>query len=467
MNELLINPEIDAIAEYKLADAPASGTGQTEIDPNLSHREQQELRSGNSGHFHFHLEPELASLLVELAIRGGAASREEEAWTDRIRRDLLKRHVLLAEHEVNPSLSVKISYRARKTGEDIFPRSIDVRKTPGLARLFVRLMRDRDAFAEILPSLSAESLKLLIANNVVVRRDELPQKTRGYRCPLLDAPMPRASRLEGRTLHSGVLLQESSDVPAMVAAEAPGSGPLGLKLPVLWIKDGGTGIWAPYELDGEVLASVRHVLLGKTTLDSLDPKLKGALEQAGALACKGELPWTRSDSSLQTQKYLILRRLIPSMHLKYLTRYIEEKRQEGRFELDLEHVAEGRTTLHNDPVAQFFQAQAARVVSSLSGEKNEPSFTFFMIYFRGAVLRRHVDRKQCAWNMSVQISQGAKPWPFYFEVEGKPHEILLAPGDAVLYSGTRIPHWRDALDEESQTIMTLHFVDASFAGNRN
>jgi hypothetical protein len=56
-------------------------------------------------------------------------------------------------------------------------------------------------------------------------------------------------------------------------------------------------------------------------------------------------------------------------------------------------------------------------------------------------------------------------WPIYLEVHGKVHEVRLGLGDAVIYRGTTIPHWRDALPQgQTATVCFYHFVRHDFVG---
>ena len=40
------------------------------------------------------------------------------------------------------------------------------------------------------------------------------------------------------------------------------------------------------------------------------------------------------------------------------------------------------------------------------------------------------------------------------------NSISLKPGDAVVYEGIRIPHWRDEFKGDGQAQVFLHYVDA-------
>ena len=87
------------------------------------------------------------------------------------------------------------------------------------------------------------------------------------------------------------------------------------------------------------------------------------------------------------------------------------------------------------------------------------------------MLKRHRDRAQCAWNLSLVIDMqprlpARRAWPIFIEADGKTHAVRLAMGDAVLYSGTSQWHWREAQPRGHRTTVCLyHFVPEDFAGS--
>jgi hypothetical protein len=58
------------------------------------------------------------------------------------------------------------------------------------------------------------------------------------------------------------------------------------------------------------------------------------------------------------------------------------------------------------------------------------------------------------------------PWPIYLEINNQPVVIHLSVGDGILYSGTEVLHWRDALPEGQRAIVCFfHFVGEDFRGS--
>jgi alkylated DNA repair dioxygenase AlkB len=75
----------------------------------------------------------------------------------------------------------------------------------------------------------------------------------------------------------------------------------------------------------------------------------------------------------------------------------------------------------------------------------ENSYT--RIYYDGATLGKHTDRKGLDLTLSVcTFSNIQFDWPLYVEVkEGVVKSFATPPGDGALILGTKMQHWRDPL----------------------
>jgi hypothetical protein len=77
-------------------------------------------------------------------------------------------------------------------------------------------------------------------------------------------------------------------------------------------------------------------------------------------------------------------------------------------------------------------------------------WSYFRMFKRGDVLKRHRDRPACEISLTLNIGQKPlDPWPIYVQGEGKPCGADLKPGDGLLYGGTELFHWRDAYRGEA------------------
>jgi hypothetical protein len=83
-----------------------------------------------------------------------------------------------------------------------------------------------------------------------------------------------------------------------------------------------------------------------------------------------------------------------------------------------------------------------------------------------------VDRAQCEYSLSLQVGYApdrslAPDWPIYLDApSAKAIPIRLAVGDALLYRGRQLPHYRYRLPDGHRSVhIFFHFVDVTFDGS--
>lgn len=94
------------------------------------------------------------------------------------------------------------------------------------------------------------------------------------------------------------------------------------------------------------------------------------------------------------------------------------------------------------------------------GRPIKKSYCFLSLYREGGVCPRHTDRPQCKYTIDVCVSQN-EPWTIY--VDDLPYS--LRENDALLYSGTDSPHYRQRMKDGNHCFLVFfHFVDQDFEG---
>jgi hypothetical protein len=95
-----------------------------------------------------------------------------------------------------------------------------------------------------------------------------------------------------------------------------------------------------------------------------------------------------------------------------------------------------------------------------SGLRLLPTYSYFRLYARGAVLKRHRDRTACEISLSLNIGQmPPEPWPLYVTGNSGSYRAILSPGDALLYRGIDCFHWRESFQGSRLVQVFLHYVD--------
>ena len=84
-----------------------------------------------------------------------------------------------------------------------------------------------------------------------------------------------------------------------------------------------------------------------------------------------------------------------------------------------------------------------------------PTYAFWRMYTINADLKKHKDRESCEISATVMLGSDGTPWPIF--IGGT--EINLEPGDAAIYLGCEVEHWREEFKGDWHTQTFLHYVD--------
>lgn len=90
-----------------------------------------------------------------------------------------------------------------------------------------------------------------------------------------------------------------------------------------------------------------------------------------------------------------------------------------------------------------------------------PNYSFVRMYKHGDVLERHLDRSACS--VSCTLNLGGEPWPIYLLPKPKASkaiEVILKPGDMLIYAGRELEHWRDSFKGTNCGQVFLHYGEA-------
>lgn len=102
-------------------------------------------------------------------------------------------------------------------------------------------------------------------------------------------------------------------------------------------------------------------------------------------------------------------------------------------------------------------------LSELVQEPLLPTYNYARVYSNGEVLEPHTDRDACEISVTLNLDQCGTPWPiFMVDAEtGNRSPVILEPGDAVVYKGCDIEHYRHAFKGIKHTQVFMHHVLAN------
>ena len=111
------------------------------------------------------------------------------------------------------------------------------------------------------------------------------------------------------------------------------------------------------------------------------------------------------------------------------------------------------------PVNDALLLQCLPKMELLTGLKLYPTYSYGRYHHSGDELKVHTDRPSCEISVTIKIGDtGETNWPIYMDG----NKIELQTGDAVVYKGKEVPHWREKLQAPESYRMAqlfLHYVN--------
>lgn len=309
-----------------------------------------------------------------------------------------------------------------------------------------------------------------------------------YYCLLDELPVhliPRPafttkSEEAGRTLFLNPECQlcTAGELPIELISQRELVSGFALRGTIVWVRDAG-GCQIPFWLGSKLEALLTKLQPGQPIPDSVTESERSTLEQAGILVSGSSIAQRREQEAarkaaklFQTKGYAPLHSLIHPFHVAALRRYYRYRIRSGSIPLG-DGQSPRRYVAYNDPVARFFHRQIAAQFSAVAGEPLKPSYVYFASYLSGAELKKHIDREQCEFSITLCLDFSpepalATPWPICLDTPTGRVTVFQALGDGLAYRGTRLPHHRSKLaNGQSSSSIFFHYVSADFNGPLN
>lgn len=121
-----------------------------------------------------------------------------------------------------------------------------------------------------------------------------------------------------------------------------------------------------------------------------------------------------------------------------------------------DHMIKDTFCAYADLAMDNLLANIKNKVENITKLKLDESYSYLRIYKKGDILYRHLDRKECVVSLTLNLGGD---WPFYFiDKNNIQVKANIAPGNALLYDGVKLVHWREKLEEKECIQVFLHYV---------
>jgi hypothetical protein len=160
------------------------------------------------------------------------------------------------------------------------------------------------------------------------------------------------------------------------------------------------------------------------------------------------------------QGYLLLPGLLAPALADFFWSYVHTKFACRLLSLGGDDQVSNTPSAYGDPAFDGLLEYLRPRIEETSGLHLSPTYSYFRLYKRGDTLKRHRDREACECSVSLNIGQvPSEAWPLYLEGSAGTYGALLSPGDALLYRGIDISHWREPYQGSRLVQVFLHYVD--------
>jgi hypothetical protein len=153
---------------------------------------------------------------------------------------------------------------------------------------------------------------------------------------------------------------------------------------------------------------------------------------------------------------------IDETSIAIISQYLENRIKRGEWV----ETAEGsdptsKYSCYADPLVEVFLQRSLAAIEEATGKELIPTYSYARVYQPGEKLSPHTDRPSCEISVTVNVASVGEVSPIYTQYgKNNPEKHILKPGDAVVYKGCEVSHWRQPLEEGQLNVQfMLHYVD--------
>jgi hypothetical protein len=106
-------------------------------------------------------------------------------------------------------------------------------------------------------------------------------------------------------------------------------------------------------------------------------------------------------------------------------------------------VPNSTSVMHGELIFDTLLERVWPLIEVAVGEELFPTYSYVRLYGNGDTLEKHKDRPSCEISATLQLGRSHHySWPIYMGS----YRYDMAEGDAVIYKGCDVEHWRDRCD---------------------
>ena len=119
-------------------------------------------------------------------------------------------------------------------------------------------------------------------------------------------------------------------------------------------------------------------------------------------------------------------------------------------------------TNYGDYITESLLIQMTGVVEKIVGKSILPTYSYLRYYRDRDSLPVHIDRMSCQYGVTLHCGhqyETGDEWPIFIKNKsGKKLKVVQEAGDAIVYLGCDLDHWRDKIPGGYHIQVHLHYI---------
>lgn len=121
----------------------------------------------------------------------------------------------------------------------------------------------------------------------------------------------------------------------------------------------------------------------------------------------------------------------------------------------------GSLAFYKEPFFETLLVKLLPKIELITGYKLFKTYSYARYYNPGDELKPHNDRNACEVTVSLALGGDTVQWPLWIEDRhNEKRSFVLKPGDAMVFKGIELKHWREANTAGPSAYLFLHYVNA-------
>ena len=154
-------------------------------------------------------------------------------------------------------------------------------------------------------------------------------------------------------------------------------------------------------------------------------------------------------------KYKIIKNFLSKDEIDLLSIYGEIKHRTNIKSFDFKQNNNWDTYYYGDAIIESILIKKKDIIEKEVNLNLLGTYAYWRMYTKFSELKKHKDREACEISVTVNISSDGTKWPIYMDGEA----INLNIGDAAVYLGCEVEHWREPFLGDYQMQAFLHYVN--------